>query len=141
MVGALVCNLECYPRASRPCFSLRCHRCLRTRTIHDADYQFSLVNIANSKFLPGELVCLKFAVEGCNVAINYNSSADRAEGVVKKVEQDYGMKAFAIQGVCGRKYHELWEISSSFPLATYKFQLANLNNRICESRPYCCMSH
>ncbi|PMD25213.1 short-chain dehydrogenase/reductase-like protein sdr [Hyaloscypha hepaticicola] len=49
----------------------------------------------------GELVCLKFAVEGCNVAINYNSSADRAEGVVKKVEQDYGMKAFAIQGDMG----------------------------------------
>ncbi len=56
--------------------------------------------MANSKFFLGELVCLKYAVEGCNVAINYNSSADRAEGVVRKVEQDYGTKAFAIQGVC-----------------------------------------
>ncbi|KAE9378040.1 short-chain dehydrogenase/reductase-like protein sdr [Stipitochalara longipes BDJ] len=49
----------------------------------------------------GELICLKFAEQGCNVMINYNSSADRAEGVAKKVEQDYGMKAFTVQGVRG----------------------------------------
>jgi NAD(P)-dependent dehydrogenase (short-subunit alcohol dehydrogenase family) len=49
--------------------------------------------------LSGEIICLKFAEEGCNVAVNYNSSADRARGVAEKVEQDYGMKAIAIQGV------------------------------------------
>jgi len=49
----------------------------------------------------GELICLKFAKEGCNVAINYNSSADRAEGVAKKVEHDHGMKAFTVQGDMG----------------------------------------
>jgi hypothetical protein len=47
----------------------------------------------------GELICLKFADEGCNVAINYNSSADKAAAVAKKVEQDYGMRTFTIQGV------------------------------------------
>lgn len=47
----------------------------------------------------GELICLKFAQEGCNVAINYNSSADRAKGVAEKVEKEHGVKAFLIQGV------------------------------------------
>ncbi|KAH8793647.1 short-chain dehydrogenase/reductase-like protein sdr [Hyaloscypha sp. PMI_1271] len=49
----------------------------------------------------GELICLKFADEGCNVAINYNSSADKAAAVAKKVEQDYGTRAFTIQGDMG----------------------------------------
>jgi NAD(P)-dependent dehydrogenase (short-subunit alcohol dehydrogenase family) len=57
------------------------------------------VGIANCVILTGELICLKFADEGCNVAINYNSSADKAAAVAKKVEQDHGTRAFTIQGV------------------------------------------
>lgn len=53
--------------------------------------------------LAGALICLKFAEEGCNVAINYNSSPDRAKDVAKKVEEDHGMKAVTIQGVCKSK--------------------------------------
>jgi len=49
----------------------------------------------------GELICYKFAQEGCNVAINYNASADRAKGVAEKIEKDYGTKAFLIQGDMG----------------------------------------
>jgi hypothetical protein len=57
------------------------------------------VGIANCVTLAGELICFKFADEGCNVAINYTSSADKAAAVAKKVEQDYGVRAFTIQGV------------------------------------------
>jgi len=49
----------------------------------------------------GELICYKFAQEGCNVAINYNASADRAKGVAEKVEKDHGMKAIILQGDMG----------------------------------------
>ena len=35
----------------------------------------------------GEAVAIQFAKEGANVAINYNSGAERAEAVKKKVEQ------------------------------------------------------
>jgi glucose 1-dehydrogenase len=35
----------------------------------------------------GEAIAIRFAKEGANVAINYNSGADRAEGVKAKVEQ------------------------------------------------------
>lgn len=48
----------------------------------------------------GELVCLRFAAEGCNVAVNYMSSADRASSVAEKVVSDYGVECFTIQGVC-----------------------------------------
>ena len=47
----------------------------------------------------GELICLKFAQEGCSVAINYNASADRAKGLAAKIEKEHGMKAVVIQGV------------------------------------------
>jgi glucose 1-dehydrogenase len=35
----------------------------------------------------GEAVAIRFAAEGANVAINYNSGADRAEAVLKKVQE------------------------------------------------------
>ena len=57
------------------------------------------MHFADHVVVVGELICLKFAGEGCNVVVNYNASAARAEGVAKKVEQDYGMKAFPVQGV------------------------------------------
>src|SRR5258708_26428106 len=36
----------------------------------------------------GEAIAIRFAQEGANVAINYNSGADRAEGVRAKVTQE-----------------------------------------------------
>ncbi|KAG4428721.1 hypothetical protein IFR05_015792, partial [Cadophora sp. M221] len=47
----------------------------------------------------GELICLKFAAEGCDVAINYVAAADRAQAVADKIEGDYGRSAVLIQGV------------------------------------------
>ncbi|KAG9246441.1 short-chain dehydrogenase/reductase-like protein sdr [Calycina marina] len=48
----------------------------------------------------GEYICVKFAKEGCNVAINYVSSVDRANAVAEKVE-DHGVRACLIQGDMG----------------------------------------
>ena len=47
----------------------------------------------------GALLAEKFAAEGCNVAINYNASQDRALAVAKKVEESYNVKTVLIQGV------------------------------------------
>ncbi|TVY38483.1 Glucose 1-dehydrogenase [Lachnellula subtilissima] len=48
----------------------------------------------------GELICLKFAAEGCNVAVNYNASEDRAKEVAEKVE-GFGGKAVLVKGDMG----------------------------------------
>ncbi len=50
----------------------------------------------------GALVAEKFAAEGCNVAVNYNASKDRAEQVVEKIEKEYKVKSFVIHGVGSR---------------------------------------
>jgi len=47
----------------------------------------------------GALICEKFAAEGCNIAVNYNSSKERAEDVAKKIENEYKVKAIVIGGV------------------------------------------
>ena len=52
----------------------------------------------------GELISYKFAQEGCSIAINYNSSADRAKAVAVKIEKEYGMKAALIQGVSSASF-------------------------------------
>jgi len=49
----------------------------------------------------GELICLKFAQEGSNVAINYVSSGDKAKALASKIDKEYGVKALAIQGDMG----------------------------------------
>ena len=46
----------------------------------------------------GALLCQKFAAEGCNVAINYNSSPDRAKQVAEACEK-HGVKAVVVQAV------------------------------------------
>ncbi|TVY87217.1 Glucose 1-dehydrogenase, partial [Lachnellula willkommii] len=56
-------------------------------------------NIATISGL-GELICLKFAAEGCNVAVNYNTSEDRAKEVAGKVE-GFGGKAVLVKGDMG----------------------------------------
>lgn len=47
----------------------------------------------------GALVAEKLAAEGCNVAINYNESKDRAEAVAKKITEDFQVKVIVLQGV------------------------------------------
>ena len=47
----------------------------------------------------GELICLKFAQEGCSIAINYNSGVDRAKAVATKIEKEHGMKVVLVQAV------------------------------------------
>ena len=47
----------------------------------------------------GALVAERFAAEGCNVAINYVSNAERAKETAGKVE-GYGGRSVVVQGVC-----------------------------------------
>ncbi|KAL6715011.1 hypothetical protein ACLMJK_007272 [Lecanora helva] len=49
----------------------------------------------------GALVAEKFAAKGCNVAVNYNSSKDRAEQVVANVQERYEVKGLVIHGDMG----------------------------------------
>ena len=42
---------------------------------------------------------MKFAAEGCNVAINYFASQERAEAVKTRIEKEFRVKAVLIQGV------------------------------------------
>ncbi len=44
------------------------------------------------------MICERFAKEGCNVAVNYLSSEDRAKEVAANVEK-HNVKATIIQGV------------------------------------------
>ncbi|KAI9678118.1 MAG: hypothetical protein M1817_006062 [Caeruleum heppii] len=46
----------------------------------------------------GALVAEKFASEGCNIAINYVSSKERAEQTAQKIQKSYGAKVTIIQG-------------------------------------------
>ncbi|KAL8859513.1 MAG: hypothetical protein Q9178_003912 [Gyalolechia marmorata] len=47
----------------------------------------------------GALLAEKFAAEGCNVAINYNASEDRAQQVAEKIRKTYDCKAIIVKGV------------------------------------------
>ena len=47
----------------------------------------------------GALIADKFAAQGCNLAINYNASQDRARQVAKKIQTEYKSKPILIQGV------------------------------------------
>jgi len=52
----------------------------------------------------GELICIKFAQEGCNVAINYNASEERARGVKAKIEKECeNVKAVLIHADMGKE--------------------------------------
>lgn len=42
----------------------------------------------------------KFAAEGCSLAINYVSNADRAKQTAEKLEKEYNATVVVIQGVC-----------------------------------------
>ncbi|KAH8596323.1 short-chain dehydrogenase/reductase-like protein sdr [Bisporella sp. PMI_857] len=50
----------------------------------------------------GEAICLKFAGEGCNVAINYFSNEARAQSVADRVEK-LGGKAVLVQADMGKE--------------------------------------
>jgi hypothetical protein len=51
-------------------------------------------------------VAEKFATEGCNVAINYNASQERANQVARKVEKEYQVKSLVVRGVSRTLLHE-----------------------------------
>lgn len=42
----------------------------------------------------------KFAAEGCSIAINYVSNAERAKQTAERLEKEYNAKVVLIQGVC-----------------------------------------
>lgn len=46
----------------------------------------------------GACVAQKLASEGCNVAINYASSAERADALIKQLTEQYKIKAGKVQG-------------------------------------------
>ena len=47
----------------------------------------------------GALVAEKLAAEGCNVALNYNESKERAEALAKKITEAYQVEVIVLQGV------------------------------------------
>ena len=68
-----------------------------TKNTHTAGvYIFSNMLIVGRGI--GAMICERFAAEGCNVAINYLSSEDRAKEVAAKAEK-HSVKAVIIQGV------------------------------------------
>ncbi|KAL8694742.1 MAG: hypothetical protein Q9218_000668 [Villophora microphyllina] len=48
--------------------------------------------------LDGALLAEKFAAEGCNVAINYNASEDRAKQVAEKIKKTYSVTVIIVKG-------------------------------------------
>ncbi|KAF7904965.1 uncharacterized protein EAF01_005487 [Botrytis porri] len=46
----------------------------------------------------GEVICLKFAAEGCNIAINYVSRREKAQEMKEKMEREWGVKVFCLMG-------------------------------------------
>ena len=54
----------------------------------------------------GALIAEKFGAEGCNVAINYAQSKDRAEALAEKIEKEHGVKTLVLQGVLSERYEE-----------------------------------
>lgn len=47
----------------------------------------------------GALLADKFAAEGCNIAINYNASEDRAKQVQARIKETYKCRAIIVKGV------------------------------------------
>lgn len=52
----------------------------------------------------GAIIGRKFAAEGCNVAINYNASKERAEQVVANIVEKHKVKSISIGGVSIREH-------------------------------------
>jgi len=46
----------------------------------------------------GKSICLGLAAEGVKVAVNYRKSPERAEAVVKEIQETYGVEAIAVHG-------------------------------------------
>lgn len=59
------------------------------------------LSVANGKRGLGELICLKFAAEGCNIVINYVSAEDRAVNLKRKIFETYNVKVEIVQGDVG----------------------------------------
>jgi NAD(P)-dependent dehydrogenase (short-subunit alcohol dehydrogenase family) len=51
----------------------------------------------------GAVLCRKFAAEGCNVAINFNSDANAAEHLAQELQASSGIKVITVKAVCDRR--------------------------------------
>ena len=47
----------------------------------------------------GEVLCRKFAAEGCNVAINFNSDATAANNLTQELKTSNGVKVVTVKAV------------------------------------------
>ncbi|PQE27010.1 hypothetical protein CJF31_00011672 [Rutstroemia sp. NJR-2017a BVV2] len=47
----------------------------------------------------GEAICLKFAAEGCNIAINYVSSEQKAGELKARIEKEFGVRVVTLKAV------------------------------------------
>jgi NAD(P)-dependent dehydrogenase (short-subunit alcohol dehydrogenase family) len=47
----------------------------------------------------GAVICEKFAAEGANLVINYQSSQKAADELASKLKEKYGVKVVALQAV------------------------------------------
>ncbi|KAM3072262.1 hypothetical protein ACMFMG_009078 [Clarireedia jacksonii] len=45
----------------------------------------------------GEAICLKFAAEGCNIAINYVSSEQKAGELRERIEKEFGVRVLVLK--------------------------------------------
>ena len=79
-------------------------------------YAYILTHLDGSRILKtaltfdrglGALICERFAAEGCNIAVNYLSSEDKAKEVAAKVEK-HSVKSVVIQGVGPSPYNSKW---------------------------------
>ncbi|KAL2042273.1 hypothetical protein N7G274_004761 [Stereocaulon virgatum] len=61
-----------------------------------------LVTGASSERGLGAIIAKKFAIEGSNVAIHYNSSAERAKRVAENIEKEHSVKTIVLQGDTGK---------------------------------------
>lgn len=74
-------------------------------TVSQPPYQIPEMDLRNKSVLItagsnglGASIAHKFAAEGANVIINYNSSAQKATELADSLKQDFGVKAIALQG-------------------------------------------
>ncbi|KAL8683638.1 MAG: hypothetical protein Q9186_000411 [Xanthomendoza sp. 1 TL-2023] len=71
----------------------------------------------------GAVLAEKFAAEGCNVAINYNASEDKAHELAEKIKKQYYCKAIIVKGVS-----KTWPVSPPSPPPNQRIVNLRLND-------------